>query len=57
MKKILVLGLIALLMIGGLTLIGCGKSLNCPGLLDDCNAAVYCGETGCDGYFGGSCDC
>jgi hypothetical protein len=49
-----------LLLVIGLALMGCStfdySSSGCSGS-SGCNAIYYCGEAGCNGYFGGKCDC
>jgi hypothetical protein len=59
--KILIVGLIALLMAGGLVLMGCESSPNpdCPaGGGSSCNTFTYCGEDGCAAYTGAlNCNC
>jgi hypothetical protein len=59
-SKILVVVLIGLLMAGGLVLVGCstmGYSSSSCSSSSGCNAILFCGQTGCAGYWGGRCDC
>lgn len=55
--KFLVVILVGLLMTGGLILAGCNLD-NCSNR-DLCNNSYiyYCGDSGCDNYYGYRCDC
>jgi hypothetical protein len=60
MRRVLFLKVIALMAIIGFGMAGCStfdySSPSCP-RSGGCNAIIYCGEAGCNGYFGGECDC
>jgi hypothetical protein len=60
MKLCKLLGIIAISVVMGFSLVGCEtmaySSPACPSS-SGCNAIVYCGRAGCAGYYGGRCDC